>query len=271
MHRCRLTVAVVFAGLVGAAPAAGQDTSPGFCAESYATAERLQGHLMSAAADKRGAPSLGGLTDNWLMTYVWAERAAAMRTKHDPVNQGLFADRSRAEQRGVELFLESGATGLLLMTSPEKVFQGQRQLFAELRACDLAHGHTPALGEPPPQETVLAVLKDREDRLNAHNLARLDALANLDDRQCAARFLVMGSVMAQDPAFQQAMSRKMQIATQRARAADPALTPERFQESVRREAQERSAKITSPADLDPLLEEVNACERKYGEPLTVKN
>ena len=53
--------------------------------------------------------------------------------------------------------------------------------------------------------------------------------------------------------------------------ADPALQPQRFLELVQREAQERGSKMTKPEDVDPLLEEVNACESKYGQPLTTRN
>jgi hypothetical protein len=264
------------AGIIGLAamPAQAQDTSPENCVHAYSAAARLQSHVMSAAADGEGVHNLGGLTDNWLPTYVWEERGRKVYEKDKDLAQSssfLFGTSPQGQERGDALYLEGAGTLLFAMMTPEKVFAGQRELFAEVRACDLAHGFDPPLGVPPPAETILALLEQQQERRNAQLHARLDALRNLDDRQCAARFYVMGALMAQDTAFQQVMRSKMQFAAGKAREADPALEPQRFLELVQREAQERGSKMTKPEDVDPLLEEVNACENKYGQPLTTRN
>jgi hypothetical protein len=272
----RLALAAA-AGMIGLAamPAQAQDTSPENCIHAYSAAARLQSHVMGAAADGEGVHNLGGLTDNWLPTYVWEGRGRELYRKHaDSIadtGRFLFGTSPEGQKRGDELYLEGASTLLFTMLTPEKVFAGQRALFAEVRACDLAHGFDPPLGVPPPAETILALLEEQRKRRDAQVLGRIDALRDLDDRQCAARFYVMGALMAQDPAFQQVMRTKMQVAAGKAREADPGFEPQRFLEMVQREAQERGSKMTKPEDVDPLLEEVNACETRYGQPLTKRN
>lgn len=268
-------LAAAAAGMVwfAAAPAQAQqsdeqDLSAESCAFAYWTAAELRGRLMSAAANGTAPPSLGGLTDNWLATHVWQERA--QEVGRDLPGGGIFTPEA-AQIRGGELYVESASTGLDHMLAPERIFAGQRALFATVRACDLAHGFEPALSVPPPPETIIALLDAQQERRDAQLNARLDQLANMDDRQCAARFFVIGSLMARDPAFQQVMATRMDIAARKAREAEPGLDMQRFTEQVRREAQERASKVTGQEDLDPLLEEVNACEHKYGEPLTTRN
>ena len=264
------------AGMIGlaATPALAQDTSPEGCVRAYAAAAAFQSMSMRDAAAGDGFESLGGLTDNWMQTYVWEDRARDVgRKAADPTR---FTLGDSPEHRAGELDAISAVTDGKLAEgtaqwNPDDLFVNQRKLFAAVRACDLAHGFDPPLGVPPAPDVVLGIFRDREQRRADQAAMRERSLAGMDDRQCAARFYVMGALMAQDPAFQQAMRSKMQVAAGKAREADPGLEPQRFLEMVQREAQERGSKMTKPEDVDPLLEEVNACETRYGQPLTTRN
>jgi hypothetical protein len=229
---------------------------------------------MRLAAAGEGLHSLGGLTENWLPTYVWEDRARDVAKKAADPNRFLLGgtpEHQAGEHDAIAAIVDGKLADNTALWNPDEVFENQRKLFAAVRACDLAHGFEPPLGVPPAQDVVIGLFNDRLRRRDEQAAMRERALAGLDDRQCAARFYLMGALMAQDPAFQQVMRSKMQAAAGKAREADPALQPQRFLELVQREAQERGSKMTKPEDVDPLLEEVNACETRYGQPLTTRN
>lgn len=264
------------AGMIGLAamPALAQDTSPEGCVRAYTGAAEFQGESMRLAAAGEGLHSLGGLTENWLPTYVWADRARDVAKKAADPNRfflGGTPEHQAGEHDAIAAIVDGKLADNTALWNPDEVFENQRKLFAAVRACDLAHGFDPPLGVPPAQDVVIGLFNDRLRRRDEQAAIRERALAGLDDRQCAARFYLIASVMANDPAFQQVMRKKMEIAGKSAFVAMDGFTPERYRELVQREIQERGSKLTSAADLDPLLEEVNACERKYGEPLTTRN
>jgi hypothetical protein len=271
----RLALAAA-AGMIGLAgmPAQAQDTSPEGCVRAYTGAAEFKGESMRLAAAGEGLHSLGGLTENWLPTHVWEERARDVAKKAADPNRfflGGTPEHSAGKQDAIAAIVDGKLADNTALWNPDEVFENQRKLFAAVRACDLAHGFDPPLGVPPAQDVVIGLFNDRLRRRDEQAAIRERTLAGLDDRQCAARFYVMGALMAQDTAFQQVMRSKMQFAAGKAREADPALQPQRFLELVQREAQERGSKMTKPEDVDPLLEEVNACETRYGQPLTKRN
>ncbi|MGV3553982.1 MAG: hypothetical protein ACO1OD_01870 [Croceibacterium sp.] len=264
------------AGMIGlaATPALAQDTSPEGCVRAYAGAAAFQAESMGLEAKGEGLHSLGGLTENWLPTSVWEGRARDVARKAADPDRFTFGgtpEHRLGEQDAIAAIVDGKLADNTALWNPDEVFENQRKLFAAVRACDLAHGFDPPLGVPPAQDVVIGLFNDRLRRRDEQAAIRERALAGLDDRQCAARFYVLGALMAQDAAFQQVMRTKMQAAAGKAREADPALEPQRFLEMVQREAQERGSKMTKAEDVDPLLEEVNACETRYGQPLTKRN
>jgi hypothetical protein len=269
----RLALAAITAALA-ASPALAQDTSPEGCVRTYTAAATFQSESMQSEAKGEGLHSLGSLTENWLPTYVWQDRARDVGKKTaepDRFTFGQTPEHRAGEQDGIAAIVDGKLADSTAEWNPDELFVNQRNLLAAVRACDLAHGFDPPLGIPPAPEVVLSLFKDRA-RLRGEQVARRErSLAELDDRQCAARFYLIGSAMANDPAFQQVMRKKMEIAGRSAFVNMDGFTPERYRELVQREIQERGSKVTSEADLDPLLEEVNACEQKYGEPLTTRN
>ncbi|MEQ1867658.1 MAG: hypothetical protein ABL996_23795, partial [Micropepsaceae bacterium] len=161
---------------------------------------------------------------------------------------------------------ESTGAALNALLAPEKTFAEQRSVFARARACDIAYGFAPALGEAPTPERTLALLREQADRRINQKSERLAAL---DDEQCTVRFVLTGNLFPPGSIGQQAMSGRAEAAGAKAIAATPDMPKERFAQLIQRESMERAGKLKSDTyKAVELIEDVNACERRLGMPVT---
>lgn len=92
--------------------------------------------------------------------------------------------------------------------------------------------------------------------------------AGLEHLRCAASFWVFGGLMSKDRDLQTEMGGRMVAAIRRAHESDPDATEVALAERVRQLGTDRAAQIHGKASVLAVLDEVNACERRYEMPLT---
>ena len=257
--------------LAGAAAAADAKPDPYQCAVAYAAAGDEKGRAQGASYNKEKSNSLGDFIGNLSSISIeeFDRRADALGPAIEAASPGktAFTAKLAANDVAQQMQYEAFVAAPDAILAPDQVFRTQREIFASARACDQAYGFTPVLDAAPALETVVARFRALATREADE---KRDRLAALDDQQCVARFMVFGGAMAGDAELQRVMSYKMNVAAGKAMAAAPDLTQERLAQLVQRAGAELGSKIKTQDDFARLVEEVNACERRYAMPLTTK-
>jgi hypothetical protein len=119
----------------------------------------------------------------------------------------------------------------------------------------------PQLGPLPSTEAVLKYFNDRRARERAVEEARLAAL---DEQQCAIRFWIAVASSQNNPPVLQEMQRRAILAANKVIEAQPGMTQERLGVVIQREGQARGEKLTDQKLREEYVEELNACELRYG-------
>lgn len=215
-----------------------------------------------------------------LQAYQYNDRATKLRPKIEALAKAKGEDfttlsmkaGSEAGRIAEEMRHESAFAISDVRLNPQAVYVRSRAIMAQVHVCDLANGYSPVIGAPPAQDKIIAFVSKQSDaesaRRNANYDARAAELAGLDDVQCAARFALLGQLFAQNPQAASVMQQKTAIAGNRAVVGSATLTQEKVIEQVRRAAQERATRIKGENDIYPLVQEANACETRYGLPLS---
>lgn len=266
MRGVLLVSAVLFA-CVMAAPVYAQPTKPDpyQCAVAYSAASKERARAQSSGA--RGE-SLVHLMASTPQAHEFDRRTHALNGAIKALHPNRSAVMATAESGGEALRMLAEGDNVLLNLSFDRtdLFPHSLRIFGQVRACDQAYGFSPVVSPTPSPAAILAHYKARSDKAKQ---AGADRLAALDEKQCIARFLLAASVMPNDKPFQQVMAKKMETVGAKAMAADAGLTKVRLLELAQRAGIERGSKVKSPEDFKLVLEEVNACERRYGMPLTL--
>jgi len=264
-----LTAALAAWATAGAAAAQAQGAAPDpyQCAVAYAAAGEESGRFRLAGVKGERTGSLGEFLDNFADPQEYDRRVDALEPRFKAPSSGRNALAAQLESLPVakQMATEGAFASSDATLAPDRVYRTQREIFARVRACDLAYGFKPVLGAAPSHDEVVARYRAQRDKAVDQDRARLAAL---DDRQCVVRFMLLGSAMPGNTQFQQAMAQRIDMAARKAIAAQPGLTPETLLQQVQRDAAERAPKLKSKEDGAQLLGEVNTCERRYQAPLT---
>lgn len=264
IRRLLSSIAALLA-LTGAAAAA-ETPDPKECAKAYAIAHDFRTQVRGIEA-KDSKTTLRGLA-NYIDGFEAADfrsRVEDLAKKFPDKVESFFATTLDVSGIADALLMESAGGTLMALMTPEKVFAEQRKVFALARDCDVAHGFKPPLGEVPTAERAAAIIRGRIDREREANEKRLAAL---DDTECAIRFTLAGNLFPPRSPGQLSMMQGLQLAASKA-MAQPGLTQERLMTLIQRGVTERAEKIKSGGyKPETLVEEVNACERRLGMPVS---
>ncbi|MEQ1755534.1 MAG: hypothetical protein ABL973_15535 [Micropepsaceae bacterium] len=260
-------VAIVFATSLSAQAG----TSPGECIDSYIVAQEFRAKIRTLEAQKDSIPFHGLAAYASGFDTIDFEKRARDVDKRSP-------DAKKSTVRVLDARLGSGdkVDGLLgevgaakltaLTAAADKVYEGQRSLLASVSACDAAFDFKPRLGGVPSSDTVVALLKGSvEKSVQADH----DRLAALDDRACAIRFELAANLFPPGSSSQALMHQRAGAAGNKALSEKPDMPRERFAQMLQSELIERAGKYKSGAyKLSEIIEEVNACERRYNMPVS---
>lgn len=237
--RSLLVLALGAGALTTSIAVAAAEPEPLACAVAYRAAAQERGR--SRTDESRGLIARLPNADS----IDFDARAEAMSARFGV--DGLDA-RLKAGKVAEDMKSQAHAAGAGALPQPQVANQAERESYALIRACDTAYGFTPVLDEPPA------------------------AAAALDDTQCAVRFWIVAVGSAGNPQVQQAMAERLQVAADKVIAAQPGMTKERLAEILKSEGQARGQNLQDKSwSFDELLADVNACEARYGIPVTTKN
>ena len=164
------------------------------------------------------------------------------------------------------LILEGPGVRLNALLAPQKIFEQQRPWFERTRACDIEYGYKPALGTVPDNAQIVAKEKAQMDREKASEQAHMDSLT---DMQCTVRFAGLASAFPAGSQGQQLMQQSYMAGIQRLQPVISDVGQERAQELLKREMAELSTLVQSKRlNQEGLIEEVHACETKFGLPVS---
>lgn len=268
----RLIGAILFGSLAASVSsiAAAENPEPLACARAYAIANDFRAEVRGMEAKANGSHRLfSGLSPyiEGFSTIDFDARADALGKKFPDkfdATTGVFGVKLSASGVAQDLLLESTNGPLAALASPDKVYPEQRKIFALARTCDLAYGFTPALGEAPTPERVVAMLRAKTEKQVEEKNKRL---ATLDDTECAIRFTLAGNMFPAGSDGQQGMMQRLQVAASKAMAGQSGLTEERLATLIQRGMTERAEKLKSGSyKVETLIEEVKACETRLGLP-----
>ena len=256
-----LTAALILTVEAQAAPDAAQ------CVDAYVVAHAFRADVRTLEAQPNAVPfhGLAAYADGFdTIDFDHRARDVDKREPDPKLTSGRVLDAALGSSAKVDVLVgESAAAHLAALTSTaDSVYREQRALLARVSACDVAYEFKPVLGGVPSNERVVALLKGATERsVQAKN----ERLAALDDKQCAIRFELAANLFAAGSAGRTVMHERAGAAGNQALAALGDMPRERFAQTLQRELLERADKYKSGAYTPrELIEEVNACERRYG-------
>jgi len=269
----KLLAAVAVSAICANLATAAEAPTPKDCMSAYATLNgfRMQVRKLEATPGS-SFHGLGAFVDGFDLIDFRA-RAETLDKKFPDASWqgggGAFGASLATGNAQDRLIGESTSAALSALIAPEKTFAEQRTVFARARACDIAYGFAPALGETPAPERTIALLREQGDRRVKE---KNDRLAALDDKQCAIRFALASNLFPPGTPGQQLMNERTGAAASNAIAAQPDMPRERFAQMIQRDLLERAEKFKSGSyKSNDLIEEVNACERRLGMTVTELN
>lgn len=246
-------------------------TTPGECVNSYIVASGFRAKVRSLEAQKDAIPfhGLAAYADGF-DTIDFEKRATEVDRRDTdpkkPTTRTLDARLGGSDRIDVLVGEVPSASLTALTATADKVFAEQRALLESLRACDAAFAFKPQLGAVPSPDKIAAALKGSVEKSVK---ARSDRLASLDDRACAIRFELAANLFPAGSPSATLMHQRASAAGNRALSALPDMPRERFAQLLQRELVERADKFKSGSyKLEEIIEEVNACERRYSMPVS---
>lgn len=262
----------VFAGVVlfvASSTSTLADTSIGTCVDSYVLASEFRAKVRVLEAQKDAIPfhGLAAYADGFDTIDFEARARDVDKRDADPKASStrVLDARLGSSKRVDELIGEVGAASLIAVAgAPDKmnvIYASQRALLSSVRACDAAYRFKPQLGDVPSVEKIAATLKAGvEKSVKADH----DRLAKLDDQHCAIRFELVANLYPAGSPSSMLMHQRAGAAGEKALAALPGMPRERFAQQLQRELVERAEKYKSGSyKLSEIIEELNACERRY--------
>lgn len=177
---------------------------------------------------------------------------------------GIAMDIHRDKVDGI--MMESSTAKLNVLLSPGNIYQRQYPLFARVRECDVAYSFTPALGTPPALPQLVDMLKKAMDREREQHDAHIE---NLSDLQCAVRFGAAAQLSPAGSPTQNAMAERYNGGLAKVVPTFGDMPQERIKERIDGEMRDLASHLQSKSmSLSDLVEEVHACERRFGMPVS---
>jgi hypothetical protein len=266
----------ILATILLAAVATGAQAQTGNldCARAYLMAHQFQGHargqnqrVAGRTVDYRGlGASLEGFDQ-----IKFNERADSIEKAHAAdLSPMLDTIGIAALQQGKDapLLDESLKAPLQATTAPDRLYAEQRKLFEQVRACNVANNFAPVLGAAPAQAQLVSAFTNRFAQENAAAAKaaadRKDYLAKMTPLDCTTHF-GLAAMMAPEAA-RGPMTQRYNVALRvLAPTERPDVLKQRMQDADTAMAGRLNSKQLSQV---AFAEEVNACEKNMGMPLT---